>query len=146
MIFLLIAIFQLKHLVADYFCQTPFMLQKFNITGWWRPLAAHCGVHAGFTFIITAVALASSGFSFPWALPLICAILDFNVHMVMDRLKASPNLLGRFKALTARDFPMANAEERRGNTLFWWSLGFDQMIHHLTDLAVVMIIAEALGL
>lgn len=160
MIFLLV-LFHLKHFLADYPLQTPYMLKKF-LGGWdWvKPLAAHCYVHALFTWCIAYGSGASAYLS------LGVACLDFTIHFIMDRIKASPNMLGRYKAMSASEYKNAlhemswkefakprseigmaaqRAEDRmKGNTYFWWALGFDQMIHGLTDLLVVAILCGAL--
>lgn len=157
--FILLVTFQLKHFLADYPFQTPYMLKKFS-SGWdWiKPLASHAAVHAIFTFII------AFNWLFSWQLPLYLAAFDFIVHFAMDRIKASPNLLGRYKALSADEFKtvMRNVgykgrnhelknfakicEERlRSNKLFWWSLGLDQMVHHITDLIIAFAICVAVS-
>jgi len=33
----------------------------------------------------------------------------------------------------------------RGNTLFWWCLGFDQMIHHLTHYVCIYLMLRLAG-
>lgn len=117
-VFLLLILFQVKHFVADYPLQTRYMLGKFNDTGWVLPLTAHCSVHAVMTAVIAIF------FVSPLA-ALILAILDFSLHFAMDRIKASPKMLGRF----------TNTDPR-----FWWSLGFDQMFHHLTHYMIIYLI------
>lgn len=118
-IFILLVLFQLKHFIADYPLQGQYMLGKFK-SGyeWILPLVAHSSVHALGTFIVSIIFV-----SLPIAIGL--AILDFIIHSTMDRIKASPNLLGRFKP---------------DNRYFWWSLGFDQMVHHLTHYLIIFII------
>ncbi len=152
-VIVLLVIYQLKHFLADYPLQGPYMLKKF-LGGWdWvKPLAAHAGVHATFTYFISITYL----FFYPIKDPglftgtLFCfglAAFDFTVHFCMDRLKASPNLLGRFKALSANEFkdimllnhPDAKARIK-GNTYFWWSLGLDQMVHHLTHYIIIWLL------
>jgi len=75
------------------------------------------------------------------------------VHFAMDRIKASPNLLGRFKMLDGPRFvevykhaynpnfkPVVSnkfKERLSHNTYFWWSLGLDQGVHHLTHYLVI---------
>ena len=118
-IFLLLGLFQVKHFISDYPLQNQYMLGKFKGgTEWILPLLAHTSVHAIGTFIIAIFFV-----SFPLAITL--AILDFCIHSIMDRIKASPDLLGRF-----------NPEQ----PYFWWALGFDQMIHHLTHYLLIAII------
>lgn len=127
-IFALLVVFQLKHFLADYPFQTPYMLQKFKLRGWVKPLAAHAGVHALLTLMI---AIWFSRFA------ILLALFDFIVHFAMDRVKASPNLLGRYRALSAGEFPTATDEQRAGNRYFWWALGLDQMVHHLTHYWII---------
>jgi hypothetical protein len=105
--------------------------------------------------------------------------MDMFIHFFMDRLKASPYYLGKFKSMSAKEFKdMAEKQKRLDadmlvainnplaaptdvlqrvherseflheaktqklyNKLFWMALGFDQMIHHLTDLLVIYILA-----
>lgn len=152
-IFTLLILFQIKHFLADYPLQTPYMLQKFKYSGWILPLSAHSGVHAIGTL---AIAIAFN--------PKVAAavtLFDFVVHFIMDRIKASPSLLGRFKALSGDEFRSLSFEPpmfvshsskrsvmitvtkgeaarlKNANQFFWWSLGLDQMVHHLTHYAII---------
>ena len=94
------------------------MLGKFK-GGWdWLlPLTAHAAVHGGLTLgivLLFAPRLA-------WL-----ALFDFGIHFTMDRIKASPNLLGRFKDMYDKKF--------------WWCLGADQMVHHLTHYTIIYVL------
>ena len=114
-IFLLLVIFQLKLFLADYPLQFGYMLGKFKPDrSFFWPLVAHCSVHAAFTLAI--VLCFNPGV---WWL----ALVDGVIHFFMDRLKAGPKYLGRFKDLYSKQF--------------WWSLGFDQMVHHLTHYYII---------
>jgi hypothetical protein len=114
-IWALLVIYQFKHFVADYPLQGRYMLGKFKSgREWILPLAAHATVHFAFTFAICLAVRPT------FALPL--ALLDFCVHFVVDRVKASPHLLGRFKPT---------------QPYFWWALGADQMAHHLTHYLII---------
>jgi hypothetical protein len=148
-IFILLVVYQLKHFIADYPLQGKYMLGKFK-AGWdfLLPLSLHCLVHAVFTFLISI-----------WIAPIAVAVFDFIVHFIMDRIKASPKYLGRFKALNEFEwrvheskiyraleegalYDCNNAEtyfhERKiQNKYFWWSLGLDQMVHHLTHYIII---------
>lgn len=157
----LVLIFQIKHFLADYPLQRPYMLKKF-LPSWdfFPSLSLHCAVHGSITFLI----LLAYDSTHLWYL----AIADFVVHFIMDRLKAGPKYLGRYKPLTPIEFkrhvslkvfvqgltiptsdgPEVLAEwfekvdkERKqrlfSNTLFWWSLGLDQMVHHVTHYAII---------
>jgi hypothetical protein len=165
MIWLLLVIFQFKHFVADYPLQGKFMLGKFGkYPDFILPLLAHVSVHGLFTFIIAVLFGCAE-------IAIYLAIFDMVVHFTMDRIKASPNMLGRYKALSAREYVQIqqmcavseiaiekskneedekratnilqkNHQEIKSNTYFWWSLGLDQMVHHLTDLAIVFFICS----
>jgi len=117
-LFVLLVVFQLKHFIADYPLQGKYMLGKFKPDwGFLGPLLAHSSVHALFTFLISAI--CTGDFTFSLGL----GIFDLVVHAIMDRLKAGPKYLGRFKDMMA--------------PYFWWSLGFDQMVHHITHYILI---------
>ena len=124
-VFLLLILFQIKHFICDYPLQTAYMLGKANTKGWVLPLAAHAAVHALFTFAITLIAFQPTYFLDAVVLATVLALLDFVIHFTVDRIKASPNLGGRFKPTQPQ---------------FWWALGADQMIHHLTHYLFIFII------
>lgn len=115
-IFALLFIYQLKHYFCDYLFQNEYMLGKFKREGWVAPLTAHCLVHAAATFAIII------NFTDNIALVFYLSVFDFVTHFIMDRIKASPNLLGRF-----------NHQQKE----FWWALGLDQMWHHLTHYVII---------
>lgn len=131
-LFLLLVIYQAKHFFADFPLQTAYMLGKFK-DGWdfLLPLLAHVGVHGLFTLCIVLWFTGNIflGFSL--------ACFDIAVHFIMDRIKAGKKYLGKFKPLTAKDYLAASEKEKRHNTYFWWSLGLDQMVHHLTHYAII---------
>lgn len=157
-IILLLIIYQLKHFIADFPLQTHYMLGKFRADwGFLKPLAAHAGVQALFTFFI-----AWCWYWYATKMPLWAVLalpaFDFCVHFTMDRIKAGPKYLGRFKPLTAEQYmdcsikasgidedgipwvghDMECAQKLlKSNTYFWWSLGFDQMVHHLTHYVII---------
>jgi hypothetical protein len=130
--FALLVAYQLKHFLADYPGQTNrYMLGKFRADwGFVFPLLAHVGVHALGTLVI---ALA---FGCPLPLALKLAVFDASVHFAMDRIKASPRWMGRWKPLTGPGYLEAektgDRKAIRGNSLFWNCLGLDQLVHHLT--------------
>lgn len=117
--FVLLVVFHVKHFLADFPLQFDFML-KYKVSATWNfivPLSMHCLIHSGFTLFICLIIDPSY-----WWL----AILDFAVHFAMDRLKAGPKYLGRFND--------------PNKTSFWVALGFDQMVHHLTDVLIIYIL------
>lgn len=158
LLFLLLVIFQFKHLIADYPLQGEYMLGKFKPDwSFLGPLLAHVGVHAGFTFVIAV-------FLVPWYVAILLGLGDAAIHFVMDRVKAGPKYMGRWKPLTGEQWMEAKrwasvkcchaeaaqdetckryigaAAKLRGNRLFWICLGVDQMVHHLTHYGVIYFI------
>lgn len=158
-VFTLLIAYQLKHFVADFLLQGKYMLGKFK-PGWdfVLPLSAHCGVHA----LLTLIIVWQTNQSYWWL-----AIVDFVVHFIMDRIKASPKMLGRYTALSKAEMvrimkfqstrdpsdfnpeclvytqgDLERKEQLRSNILFWWSLGFDQMVHSLTHYFIIFMLVK----
>jgi len=143
-LFIILILLKIKHFICDYICQTPYMLGKFKPD--WDfipPLMAHVGTHGIFTFLLCW-----------WINPTVwwLAFVDMASHFIIDRVKAGPKYLGRYKALDGDGFKRAfdtiqhatdpkaikNAETKiKHNTYFWWSLGFDQMWHGISDLVIL---------
>lgn len=190
-LFIFLVVYQIKHFLCDYPFQTEWMLGKFKSgKGWILPLGVHALVHAIGTFLVCIFIKTFWAYSilyhdwqtvhyspeFPlwelkdvlWdvalgsiGLALKASAIDFVVHFTMDRIKASPNLMGHWKPLTPAewveakkwagvkcvhpkeergedcDYYIAAADKLRGNRLFWWSLGLDQMVHHLTHYFII---------
>lgn len=123
-ILLLLLAFQLKHFLADYVFQTKYMLGKFKGgLSWVLPLSAHAGVHALFTTLIVMY------FTLMPVFALLAALFDFLVHFAVDRIKASPGLLGRF-----------NPQQKA----YWVVLGLDQTLHHLTHYIIIICVVAVL--
>lgn len=140
--------FQLKHFIADYLLQGEFMLRKFS-PGWefFLPLLSHVGVHGAGTYLYLMI--LGVGPQYYWLV-----LADMLIHFTMDRLKAGPKYMGRWKPLTMVEYTtfkqhMVEDEEVKGkrylhareklsnNKFFWWSLGLDQMVHHLTHYGII---------
>ncbi len=110
----LMVVMAAKHFCADFLFQTNWIAAgKARQHGWMVPLLLHAFGHALLTFLI-ALAL------FPrlwWLAP-----LELVLHAAIDRLKV---IVARRQELNA-----TKAE-------FWWLLGFDQFLHHLTNILIV---------
>lgn len=117
-VFILVVIFQVKHLLADFLFQHNYMLKKIR-PGWnfVAPLALHCAVHSVLTLLIALYFTPRL-----WWL----ALMDFVIHFITDRIRSGPIYLGRYKDIH--------------QSAFWWILGLDQMIHHLTHLLIIWIL------
>ena len=168
-IFILLVVYQVKHFICDFPLQNSYMLGKFKPgLDFILPLMAHASVHAGFTFLISSAFILAhesptwKGLLFISGL----AIFDFVAHFTMDRIKASPKLLGRFKALSGTEYmeclnyldpnidrdyspgeayknylPLKNWQDKiKSNTYFWWALGIDQGVHHLTHYIIIWLL------
>lgn len=120
LVFFLLIVFQLKHFLADYPLQmNEYMQGKFNKEGWVFPLLSHVAVHGFFTLLICLTLV-------PVHIAFFLAGIDMTIHFVMDRIKASPNLLGRYKDMN--------------RPAYWNTLGFDQAVHHLTHYGIILTI------
>jgi hypothetical protein len=101
-IFVLLVAYQAKHFLADYiFQQNNYMLGKFK-PGWaWvGPLLAHVAVHFAGTLVIGYAFLPRAVWGWAW----LVAGFDAVVHFCMDRIKASPAWMGRWKSITGQDY------------------------------------------
>jgi len=114
------ALFTLKHVVADFLLQTGWMATgKERADGWALPLAVHAGIHGLFTLAITLVLAPALA----WL-----AVADFALHFGIDRAKS---LLGRAFAVAP------NSQH------FWWLIGLDQMLHQLTHVVLALAVAAS---
>ena len=118
-VFALLVVFQVKHLLGDYVFQTGWMVRGKGRSGagFVFPLSVHVLVHAVMTLGILLVVHPKM-----WYL----ALVDFAAHFIMDRIKASPQLFGRYSDTTKQSF--------------WIPLGFDQMVHHLTHYLIIFLL------
>ncbi len=130
-IFILLMVFQIKHLIADYYLQTPRMyLNKGKSYGWFWPLVEHAGVHAIGTFVIIIITLVlTGGFAITdiQLIALVASGFDFLTHFAIDRWKA-----------TKKQTPDQPA--------FWVSLGWDQMGHHIVGILIIISIISIIGI
>lgn len=107
-----------KHVVADFLLQTNWMAAgKDRRTGWALPLLAHCAVHGVLTTALVAAAQPKLWF---------VGLVDFAIHITIDRLKG---LMASRGGITI------------GHRWFWWLIGVDQALHHLTDFFLAIYIA-----
>ena len=114
-VFILLALFGIKHFIADFLMQFDYMLREKGIYGATGGVH-HALVHACFTFLILVF------FCHDANLITGLAFLDFSVHYHVDFIKQQLN-----RGLTPAD--------RR----FWIWLGLDQALHYLTYIAIIAI-------
>ena len=107
-----------KHIIADFFLQTTWMaLGKDQKTGWAWPLLAHCLVHLAVSLALILIIAPRFWF---------VAFIDFAIHIVIDR---------------AKGFCVATLNVTPEQTWFWWLIGIDQALHHLTGFGLSIFMA-----
>lgn len=113
----LIALFSLKHFLADFVIQTNWVARgKEARVGWLVPLTAHVATHAAMTLVISLAVAPQL-----WWI----ALVDFAVHFAIDRAKTLVS--------QATGWPVEDAR-------FWWLMGFDQFLHQLTNIGLALLL------
>ena len=120
LVLVLLVLFQIKHFVADYPLQTPAMIKGkgtlFNPQG-----ILHSLHHSALTLVTLGI------FSLVQPVAILLAVIiasaEFFIHYVIDYSKMQ----------YGRDLSTQDSR-------FWWAIGFDQMLHHLTYLAFAWIV------
>jgi hypothetical protein len=107
-----------KHVVADFLLQNSWVRRgKDKKAGWMRPLLAHCVIHGGLTTALVLIIAPRFWF---------VGLIDFAIHICVDR---------------ARGFCVSTFDIRPGNQWFWWLIGIDQALHHLTGFFLSLFMA-----
>ena len=121
---LLIA-FQIKHFIADYPLQFPYMYEnKGKSIRWIEPLMDHAGIHFIGTLIIVFIYGFYSGLPIEIGgtkaalFMIFLGLIDFLTHFAIDRWKATQKCGPDTKT-------------------FWTNLGIDQMLHHLVGIIII---------
>ena len=120
-IFILLLIFQAKHLIADYYLQFPYMYEtKGQKTNWFEGLYDHSSIHAGFTaFILLGYMIYDGNISL--TLLMYLSLFDFSSHFIIDRWKAT-------------------RKSKPTDSQFWKNLGIDQALHHVVGIIIIWIV------
>jgi len=114
-IVLLLALFGLKHFIADFVLQFDFMLKDKGTYGA-EGGRDHAGVHGILTFLVLV-------FFINMYLAMLLAMLDAFIHYHIDWAKTNLS-----RGLTPKD------------RMFWLWLGADQGLHYLTYILIIGII------
>ena len=112
-IFLLLALFGIKHFIADFVLQYDYMVREKGIYGAVGGLH-HSFVHVCFTFLILIPFCSSV------SLLIGLSLLDGILHYHIDWSKQQLN-----RGLTAAD------------RKFWFYIGLDQLLHYLTYIVII---------
>ncbi|SEO58484.1 Protein of unknown function [Rhodopseudomonas pseudopalustris] len=108
----------LKHVFADFYLQNAWMaIGKDKKTGWALPLFAHCAVHLVLTTAIMLILAPRFWF---------IGLIDCAIHLAIDR---------------AKGFSVATFNITSESRWFWWLIGTDQALHHLTSFALAVVLA-----
>jgi len=111
-------LFTAKHVLGDFFLQNSWMATGKEARGGWAlPLLVHCAIHGALAIGIILVFAPRFWF---------LGLADFAIHLAVDRGKGF---------LTAA-FALTPAQK-----WFWWLLGVDQALHHLTNFALAVLLA-----
>lgn len=124
-ILILLVLFPVKHFLADFPLQTPYMLKKgkggFE---WILPLGAHCAVHAVMSWMIILFVRPEMAY---------LAVIEFFAHFIIDRIKATY----RLPAGT-----WANEEKGKYLSKYYYAFGLDQLMHQLTYVAMIYLMLK----
>lgn len=114
-VLLLFGLFQLKHMFADYFMQTPKMLSSRG-KYWHFGRAQHVTIH-----MVSSMLVFSMVGTPPLFIIAIC-LIEWEVHFHIDWLKARHNEAKKL---------------RPDQGAFWRAFGIDQTLHGLTYVAMI---------
>jgi len=112
-VFILLALFGIKHFIADFLMQHEYMLREKGIYGAVGGVH-HAIVHASFTLLILAFFCSNANTI------IALSFADFVLHYHIDYLKQQLN-----KGLTSADH------------MFWVWFGGDQALHYLTYIGII---------
>ena len=116
------AVLQIKHFICDYPLQTLYQLR--NKGTYFHPGGIiHSGVHA--TMTMAAFLIAPPG----WALGIGIVVGEFLLHYHIDWSKE--------QLIRQKGWVAAGRE-------FWWAIGADQLLHHLTYILIAALLVGAL--
>jgi hypothetical protein len=114
-VFILLALFGIKHFIADFLMQYEYMLREKGIYGAEGGLH-HAAVHAALTFLILTFFLHSANDI------ILLALADGVIHYHIDWAKQQLN-----KGLSTTD------------RMFWVWMGADQGLHYLTYIGIIYV-------
>jgi hypothetical protein len=119
MLLLLVLLFEVKHLLADFYLQSAAMVRLKGTYG--NPVgASHSLVHAAMTPLILAVVTPLGG-----GVIAVLAVAEFLIHYHTDWLKDRLTKRGGYTP---------------AQKTYWTLVGLDQFVHRLTYLLILVII------
>jgi hypothetical protein len=121
-VFALLCLFQVKHMFADFVFQGPYILDNRRIYGHPGGLL-HVAIHL--VGSLAALLIVGASASVIAVLLLAEALIHYHVVWAKDNF------------VTARHLTSRDAE-------FWYAMGFDQLLHHLTYIGMTAYWAAAI--
>ena len=107
-----------KHIIADFVLQNAWMAHgKDQRHGWALPLLVHCLIHLVVALVLILIVAPRFWF---------VAFIDFVIHIIVDR---------------AKGFCVSNFNVTMERQWFWWLIGIDQALHHLTGFGLSIFMA-----
>ncbi len=107
----------IKHVIADFFLQSNWMaVGKDRAEGWALPLLVHCLIHGVLTTLLVVAVAPRLWF---------IGLIDFAIHLAIDR---------------AKGFIVAYVGVTPTHVWFWWLIGIDQALHHLTGFVLAVLL------
>ena len=118
-VLLALFLFNVKHLIIDFFLQTPYQWKNKGTMGHPGGLL-HSGLHALGTMIVVYLLVdTADNFLF------LCAIVDFFAHYAIDYVKMNVNRIKNWHPQTEQ---------------FYLSIGVDQFCHQLTYIGLTLML------
>lgn len=114
---LLVGLFIIKHFIVDFLWQTPYQFKNKHILGHPGGII-HALLHAVTSWVILGMV-----FSFFSTTVIIAVIAELFIHYFVDFMKMNFNI--RF------NYTPSNSP------IFWYMLGFDQLLHYCTYLGMI---------
>jgi hypothetical protein len=112
---ILMALFMVKHFIADFPLQTVYMLGKGKSGyAWIAPLAAHCSVHAFLSLIVICIAKPEMAY---------LVFIEFIAHFIIDRMKVTYKLPAGV---------WSDVDRGKNLSKYYIAFGLDQLAHNLT--------------
>jgi hypothetical protein len=143
--FILVALFALKHFLANDPLQCRYTVKGLAQTNWILPMCARASVHSVLTLVLVLGYWIKMGKEV--AIPLLLGVMaiDFLSHFALDRARVSKEFFGRFQVASAEDLAQMSLDYQsknpavvkaaqlrsESNKLFWWSEGFLNLMYAL---------------
>lgn len=141
--------FLFKHFIADFqFNSYPEQYSE-GADGFLK-LAQHAGFHGLLTFFIASMLTKDLSLSF------VLGVFDFTFHFIVDRIKTSEFMLGRYEYLSKKEisyikeWTRQNGSNReidnilKGNRRFWLTFGATQAINKSIDAFILLVIIQSM--